>query len=88
MWLSSPRALCAKLPHWKGLEEVWSILEEHWPGEGVALEGVALERVALEGVAKARRGARLESQRADHKHSIMLKCFTGDPFIFDFHVNP
>ena len=75
MWLSSPKALCAKLPHWKGLEEVWSILEEYWQGESVALEGVALE-----GVAKARRGARLESQRVDHKPSIMLRCFTGPLF--------
>ena len=77
MWLSSPRALCAELR--KDLEGVWSILEAL-----VALEGVAK---TLEGVAKARRGGRLESQRADHKPSIMLKCFTGLPFIFDFHVN-
>ena len=84
MWLSSPRALCAELR--KDLEGMWSILEALVALEGVAktLEGVSK---TLEGVAKARRGVRLESQRADHKPSIMLKCFTGPPFIFDFHVN-
>ena len=81
MWLSSPRALCAELPHRKGLEVVWSMLEEQRQGVLVALEGVAKP---LEGVAKARRGARLESQRADHKPSIMLRCFTGPLFSLTF----